>query len=521
MKSFKSLDPVIVIGSGLAGLSTALTIAENQPVILITKKKLTNSNTQLSQGGIAAVWSNDDSCESHIRDTLVAGSGLCDEKAVSILSKDSKSAIERLVKNGVVFDKDNNGNFLLGLEGAHSKPRILHAGGDATGAEIQRAFTTNVLIDNNINIFENTQVIKLITDNLQIEGVVICNHLGKTETINSRQVVLATGGAGQLFQYTSNPDTATGEGCILAYQAGAELSDLEFFQFHPTTLCLPGAPNFLISEAVRGEGAILRNVKKEAFMETVHPLKDLAPRDIVTRAIASEMQETDAAHVFLDVTMLDADKTRKRFPNIFRTCLDYGIDITKQYTPVTPAAHCMMGGITTDLKGRTTVPGLYACGEAARTGVHGSNRLASNSLLECAIFSLKSGETVIQDQTSVPDKWLNKNPMPHLNLSGSKHKPSNLKDISLNKLQSLMWENAGIIRNEESLTKLITEIGEVPPYNTAKCNLKSFELHALKLLGKLLAKSALLRKESRGSHYRSDYPHSNPKATNIIKTTIE
>lgn len=517
MTDFNNSLPVVVVGSGLAGLATARLVAEQQPVILLTKRNLTDSNTQYSQGGIAAVWSSDDSIDLHIKDTLGAGSGMCNPDAVRILSAYSKEAILKLIELGVIFDKDPSGKFLLGLEGAHSLPRILHAGGDATGAEIQRALSDSVSDHPNITILKNSQALSILTDNGKVSGLKYCASDNTIKTLDCSQLVIATGGAGQLYKYTSNPETATGEGIVLAYRAGAELADLEFFQFHPTALNLKGVPNFLISEAVRGEGAILRNSAGQAYMAEKHPLKDLAPRDIVARANAREMLSGET--VYLDATAIGSDRLRKRFPTISKKCLEYGIDIGKDQIPVTPVAHCMMGGITTDLMGRTTVPGLYANGEVARTGVHGSNRLASNSLLECAVFSIRTQKAIQEDQQEAPLLWKNRSDKIVQNMIEAQ----SILDkhlMTLSELQDEMWSNAGIIRSKESLKHIIQALEAVPVTVTEYKDTNSFELHALKVLGKLIAESALRREESRGNHFRSDFPEKNQGEIKVIRRSI-
>lgn len=507
-------DPVAVIGSGLAGLLAARMLADSLPVVILTKKGLNDSNTQHSQGGIAAVWSNNDSSGLHIKDTLTAGRGLCDKEAVSFLSHKSKTAIQRLIQFGVFFDKDNEGNYLLGLEGAHSIPRILYAGGDATGAEIQRALAKNATRHPNIDIVEHAHVTRLECERGSISGLTYYNGSHERVFLKCRQVVLATGGAGRLFRYTSNPETATGEGCVLAYNAGAELADLEFYQFHPSGLRLEGAPNFLISEAVRGEGAILRNSSGEPIMEGVHPLKDLAPRDIVARTIAREQMKSTGSGVFLDACKIDPEKLKKRFPTIFKSCLNYGIDIRKDPIPVTPVAHYMIGGVSSDLHGRATLPGLYSIGETSRTGVHGANRLASNSLLECAVFSIEAAEAVIADRERTPDCWMVKNK--NCNTS-EKRKNNKNNGISLKKLQELMWSNVGLIRCRSSLQTMVDLLRHLPFDFTGPFSPERFELYAMKALGRLIALSALQREESRGSHFRSDFPNPDDRFLYPIK----
>lgn len=513
---FHSNNPIVVIGSGLAGLLAARTIAEKQPVVILTKRKLCDSNTQHSQGGIAAVWSAKDSSTLHVKDTLFAGRGLCDEKAVTFMSEHSRNAIEVLVNLGVLFDKDREGHYRLGLEGAHSTPRILYAGGDATGAEIQRALAESVANHPNITILENSHVVNIKNQNGQVAGVEYYNEANENVVLDCEQVVLATGGGGRIYQYTSNPDTATGEGNVLAYLAGAELADLEFYQFHPTGLNVPGADNFLISEAVRGEGAILRNSSGEAIMANVHTLKDLAPRDIVARTIAAEMFKT-GKNVYLDATGIDSQKLCRRFPTIFESCLQHHIDIRKDQIPITPVAHYMIGGVVTDLYGRTSVKGLYASGEVARTGVHGANRLASNSLLECAVFSIKIAQSISMDQSHPPELWKSPGETPEVN-SDRDDTISVQPDIE--QLRSMMWQNVGLIRNRTNLLAVATALHKTPSVFQGRFTPAAFELFSLRNLAKLITLSALQREESRGSHFRSDFPESNDESLYSIKRSL-
>ncbi|MGK5093915.1 L-aspartate oxidase [Deltaproteobacteria bacterium TL4] len=512
---------LVVVGSGLAGLLTARLAAEKQHVTLITKNTLFDSNTRWSQGGIAAVWGDNDSVELHIRDTAVAGSGICDPQAVEVLSRNSHDAIEQLISLGVCFDKGDDNRFLLGLEGSHSVHRILHAGGDATGAEIQRGLVESVIHHPNIELREHCLATSLIRDKQQIRGIRFFHEPSqKISEIFTSQVVIATGGAGKIYQYTSNPDGATGDGMVLAYCAGAKLMDLEFYQFHPTALNLEGAPNFLISEAVRGEGAILRNVKGERFMEKAHPLRELAPRDIVARAIAYESTKQVGHSIYLDATSLNLEMLPKRFPTIFNTCLQFNIDIRKDWIPITPVAHYMMGGVATDIWGRTSVPGLYACGEVTRTGVHGANRLASNSLLEAAVFSIRTASVLQQDFSQLPE-WPQREdhsfePIP------AAASDSFSESLKLEELQKLMWDNVGIIRNADSLNKVCRRLPKRRALPSTPSSLQQFELECLHLLGRLIAESALERQESRGAHFREDFPKAvDPFMSSTVKSVFD
>ena len=500
-------DPLIVVGSGIAGLLVARLVADSQPVVLMTKANLYESNTKYSQGGIAAVWSEKDSVSLHSQDTMIAGAGLCEPQAVRFLSENSRMAVEQLIQLGTHFDRDEHHHLCLGLEGAHSVHRILHAGGDATGREIQRALVENVRHHPNIEIYEHTLVTEILTEEAKVVGIHYHHLPSRSDQSRScRQVVLATGGAGQLYQYTSNPACATGDGVVLAHRIGAALQDLEFYQFHPTALSLPHCPHFLISEALRGEGAILRNHQGKAFMAQVHPRRDLAPRDIVSRAIAHEMAQKNEAPVFLDATHLNSEKLRHRFPTISQKCGEYGVDICKDLIPVTPVAHYMIGGVVTDLSGRTTIPGLYACGEVARTGVHGANRLASNSLLEGAVFSIKIAK-VIRD-----NPWPNLAQWPKVRratLFQKDHRPdsqSSEPPLTETSFRKSMWDRVGLIRNDVSLKQMLYTLTDCPLPNPAPKSQADFELETMKVLGKLITLSALARKESRGAHFRSDYP---------------
>ena len=499
-----SFKPAVVIGSGVAGLLSAIALAKEQDVLLLTKKKLSDSTTRFSQGGIASVWSSTDSPQQHAQDTLLAGAGLCNKEAVSVLTSQSRQTIKKLIELGIRFDKNRSGRYLLGLEGAHQTPRILHAGGDATGAEIQRALGLCVDKNPRITVLKNSFVIKLLTSERGISGVKYYDQDKTIQKIETPRVILATGGAGKVYSYSSNPDTATGDGITLAFLAGADLLDMEFFQFHPTALNLPGVPNFLISEAMRGEGAILRNEKGSAFMQDHHPLKDLAPRDIVARKIALESKNSEVGHVFLDATNLNNKDVKKRFPTIFKTCFQYGIDISKDRIPITPVAHYLIGGVKTDLWGRTSIPGLYACGEVARTGVHGANRLASNSLLEGAVFALRIGKIFSSDLKTPPiwqKKFIPQSPPPQ----------SEADQVQYVTLSRLMWENAGIVRKRTNL-KYINKLLKEVTFNFTELNStpEDFELFSLRIIGKLISQAAYLRKESRGSHFRSDFPRSVP-----------
>ena len=496
MESF--ISDYVILGSGIAGLNAAYLAKDYGEVFLITKDKLSDSNSSLAQGGIACVMSEIDSFKSHIDDTIYAGAGLCDKAAVEILVKEAPSNIHRLLNIGVDFDK-KDGKLELGREGAHSHNRIIHAG-DYTGKEI-----IDSLIDalSGVKIFENTLALDLLVDDNTVKGVLVKNlSEGKFFIVWAKVVILATGGAGNLFLNTTNPKTSTGDGISIAARQGAVLKDMEFMQFHPTALHGKTRERFLISEAVRGEGGILRNEKGVRFMPFYHKLNELAPRDIVSRAILSEIKKSNLDYVYLDVSNIGKDVFKKRFPLIYSKLEEMGIDIEKDYIPVSPAAHYYMGGIMTDLNGETTIKRLYACGECACTGVQGANRLASNSLLEGLVFSTRA----VNDSK----KYLNVEVTPsHFFNNNKVDREIDVEKIKY-ELQYLMEQNAGIIRSESSLKAMLNWImlhGSILDINADDRD-KS-ELLSLYTISKYMVMSALLRKESRGSHYRLEYPERN------------
>lgn len=506
---------VVIIGSGIAGLYAALKIEQqtklDDGILLITKSKLGESNSRYAQGGMVAVMKDNksDSTESHITDTIKAGAGLSEFNAVKFISEHSDAVVKDLLKFGVEFDRDENNNLCFTKEAAHSVRRILHSGGDATGKMIEKALTKDVSENENIDVYEQTEAVELLV-NSECKGVIVFNDLThEYETIYSSAVILATGGLGQLYKYTTNPAVATGDGIALAYNAGAVLQDLEFIQFHPTALAIDGDENrFLISEAVRGEGAKLVDADGIEFMHKYHEKLELAPRDIVTRANYNEMLEKGVDHVYLNATCIGKDKLAERFPNISRICLENGIDIAHDFIPVAPAAHYSMGGIKTDIEGRTTVKGLYAIGEVASTGLHGGNRLASNSILECVVCAyevanylknkeLKTPKQIDQELKSIIDKYSKELLMEELDIEPLKHE-----------LQEIMWRGAGILRSEQTLTKALEEIRILAkkfPRSTKCLSKEEYEFKNMLLVSKLIINSAIQRKESRGAHYRLDY----------------
>jgi len=496
----------IIIGSGIAGLYTALLAKEAGSVLIITKGSIEDCNTRHAQGGIAAPISNIDSPELHYKDTITAGKDLCDPEAVRILSTEAADRIADLIRFGVLFDTVN-GEIALTREAAHSVPRILHAGGDATGEQIEVTLSRQVRVSS-IKVLEYCLATEIIADKGNVRGVrAIDYHNGLVEDYECRFVIVATGGAGRLYKYTTNSDVATGDGNALAFQAGAEVTDMEFFQFHPTAIRLPGVPPFLISEAVRGEGGVLRDVDGHRFMPDYTPDADLAPRDVVARSILYQMIKTGSDRVFLDVTHLPSQQVTTRFPHIYRFCLDHGLDITKGPIPVAPAAHYFMGGVKVNVWGETNVDGLFAAGETACTGVHGANRLASNSLLEVVVFSKRIVERTKQDkQVATPSATKVEN---HIFSDGSVSKKS-IPRVNLANLQSLMWDKVSIIRNGKDLSKAADILYNWYIALPQPADRPSYELKNMVLNARLITEAALLRKESRGAHFRTDFPSSSP-----------
>jgi L-aspartate oxidase len=493
----------IVVGSGIAGSFAALHASRAGRVMLLTKTEMGESNSVYAQGGIAAAIGDEDSPERHLADTMEVGRGLCDPEAVRVLVEEGPRRIHELVALGVRFDRED-GRLALGREAAHSRPRIVHAGGDTTGAEIQRGLH-QALRDVSVDAREGHIVRRLVVEGGACVGVVAESE-GELVEYRGGAVILAAGGGGSLFSHTTNPPTADGSAAALAYEAGAELADMEFFQFHPTALRKEGAPSFLISEAVRGEGAVLRNSRGERFMVGRHPHAELAPRDILAREIWAEMDRDHADCVYLDIRDLPADWVRSRFPQIYATCLRLGVDITVDLVPVAPAAHYMIGGVRTDASGATSLPGLLACGEAACSGVHGANRLASNSLLESVVFSRRAAraaaEYVAAGGSRVPaavggrgDSRTDRGPEQRRRreLPGIDRPDPGGRVVSAARLPELMWQSAGLVRDGRRLRQALEGVGDgsaSPQHQAAR----------------LLCEAALLREESRGAHYRDDHP---------------
>jgi len=489
----------LVIGSGIAGLSFAIQASKYGKVTIITKKGLMESNTNLAQGGIAAVLDKNDSFESHINDTLRNGCGLCNRKSVETLVKNGPRAIDWLIAQGVEFDKKKD-KIALSMESGHSMKRIVHRG-DYTGKEIEEALVTSVR-RNGILAYENCLALDLIVKDRRCCGAeVLSLKEGKVMAFLSRATILATGGVGQIYAQTSNPYIATGDGIAMAYRAGAKLEDMEFIQFHPTTLQRKDEPNFLISETVRGEGGILRNASGEAFMERYHEAQDLAPRDIVSRAVFEELKRGE---VYLDLRRKERAFILRRFPTIYKECLRHGIDITKDLIPVVPAAHYICGGIKVDLNGESSIAGLFAFGECASTGVHGANRLASNSLLESVVFSTLS---VLRARSYLNSEFLGTVPQ---------ETPLEVEDIDgrgdeiREELQNLMWKYVGVVRRNDGLTYAISKLRDlekkVERINKDVLRSSFVEMRNMITVAKLIAKAASIRRESRGTHYLIEYP---------------
>lgn len=502
----RSFDYVIV-GSGIAGLYTALLARGLGSVLLLTKGSLEECNTRFAQGGIAAAIGPGDTPQLHMDDTAAAAAGLGDPQSVRILAEEAADRIADLIRFGVPFDTVH-GAIALAREGAHSQPRVLHAGGDATGEHIERVLGT-LARQSSIAVQEHSLVADIhVEEGIARSVSVFDSRTTTVEEIGCRFLVLATGGAGRLFRLTTNSEVVTGDGVALAYRAGAEIMDMEFFQFHPTALRLPGAPVFLISEAVRGEGGILRNEAGRAFMAGYSPQAELAPRDVVARSIVAEMRKTGADHVYLDVRHLPASRVTTRFPQIYRFCLEHGLDITRALIPVAPAAHYMMGGIKVDTWGESNIQGLLAAGETACTGAHGANRLASNSLLETLVF----GKRLVK-RTAGPEAAgaeLHQRTEELHRLPAREVDPRGYPAPSLAAVQHLMWDKVGIERSAEGLTEAANTLAAWERSLPAPSDRPSYELRNAVLAGRLMAEAGLLRRESRGAHFRSDFPEPSP-----------
>lgn len=494
----------VVVGAGIAGLRAAIELAPAGRVLVIAKDSLRESSSEYAQGGIAAALSDDDEIELHEQDTLIAGDGLCDPAAVHMLVEEAPAAIEQLIEWGTAFDREGT-RLLFGREGAHSRNRILHAHGDSTGREIAKTLRQRATEVENISFHSFAAVTDLLLRNGEVAGVCAYDESTRSPVrVEARGVLLATGGLGRVFENTTNPDVATGDGVACAFRAGARIADIEFVQFHPTALFVPGAPRFLLSEALRGEGAYLRNASGERFMERYHALKELAPRDVVSRSIVMELRASEEPSAFLDLTHLPRGFVRERFPRIYQTCLHFGVDLETAAAPVRPAAHYEMGGVRTDLSGATSLKRLYAAGEVACTGVHGANRLASNSLLEALVFGQRAGTAM---RNLPPLQSGLQGSLPEIQF------PS----ISERDLRAIAWNACGILRSGPELAAACKRLQSRCRTANPQADRAAYELRNMHQVAFLIAQAALARQESRGGHYRTDFP---AKSTEFEKHSL-
>ncbi len=514
----------LIIGSGIAGLYSAILLSKQGTVAIVTKKHKAESNTNYAQGGIASVFDPDDSFDQHIKDTMYAGAGLCKKDAVQLIVEEGPHHINELFRLGVPFDKNQTGKFDLGREGGHKFHRIVHVK-DHTGRDVETILLDQIKENPNISIYEDHVAIDLITEHHIFETVpaaenklscwgayVLNSKTQKVHKFTAKATILSSGGCGQVYRHTSNPDIATGDGVAMCYRAGAPIANMEFMQFHPTTLYHPEADSFLISEAVRGFGGILINKAGEDFMPNYHEMASLAPRDIVARAIDTELKKRGDSSVFLDVTHKNPEETKKRFPLIYDKCMNFKIDITKEPIPVVPAAHYSCGGVVTDLKAKTNIKGLFACGEVACTGVHGANRLASNSLLEALVFAFKACESATE---FVSNNNFIFPRIPHWDDAGTFNSEEWVL-ISHDKLEikNLMWDYVGIVRSNLRLERALSRIRLIRQevenfYRRTTVTENLVELRNLATVSQLIIQSALMRRESRGLHYTTDYTKTN------------
>jgi L-aspartate oxidase len=495
---------ILVIGAGIAGLRAALEVPAGLDVLVVTKDKVQQSNSAYAQGGIAGVLSPEDRFENHIEDTLSAGGGLCDREVVEMVVREAPAQINDLVRWGTHFDEEE-GHLALTREGGHSHRRIVHALGDATGHEVMRAMIARAQAAANVTMWDDTFTLDLLTHDGACVGAMVWRPGQGWLLVWAKQTILASGGAGMVYRETTNPPVATGDGMAAAYRAGAELRDMEFMQFHPTVLYVAGSGRFLISEAVRGEGAYLRDKQLKRFMLDVDPRAELAPRDVVAQAIVRCMERTRHPNVFLDLRHLDTALVRKRFPGIDKVCRSFGLDITSDLIPIRPGAHYMVGGVTVDMHGRTALPGLWAAGEVTSSGLHGANRLASNSLLEGLAYGALCGRGASDGAGRIPDRWT------ALPLS-SRLQPDEAEGLDIadvtNSLRSLMVRNMGVIRDRGGLEEAARDVAFWCRYALARefSTRAGWELQNLLTIARLMIHAALERAESRGVHFRSDHP---------------
>jgi L-aspartate oxidase len=505
MKATPAETDFLVIGAGVAGLRAAIDLAAAGRVVVLAKREVTDSATQFAQGGIAAALSDEDDIGLHLQDTLNAGDGLSNPDAVKILVEEGPERIEELIRWGTEFDREGT-KLAFGREGAHSRSRILHAHGDSTGREILRTLYAKSKTLKHISIHEFEFSVDLSLHSGRVAGVHLLDEQGPLRELSASEVLLATGGLGQLYRNSTNPDVATGDGVAMAFRAGAEVGDMEFVQFHPTVLYQKNAPRFLLSEALRGEGAYLRNAEMFRFMPKYHPMGELAPRDLVARAIVHELEVSRMKDpvVYLDLTHLDAGHIQARFPHIYATCMKHNIDITSELIPIRPAAHYSMGGIRTDLEGRTSLPGLFAAGEAAANGVHGANRLASNSLLEGLVFGARAAKAM---RSELRKKPATARPTPKMSYADGLQETGG--EESIREIQDLMGQHVGIVRTGAGLRQALERLDQFESRVAHPRTRRDWEARNLHGVAKLVARSALAREESRGAHYRSDFPEHN------------
>jgi L-aspartate oxidase len=502
-----------VVGSGVAGMRAAIELSQAGSVLVLAKSSLSESATAYAQGGVAFALSDEDEIALHGQDTVNAGDGLSNPEGAALLAEEGPKYITQLIEWGTEFDRAGT-KLAFTQEAAHSRSRILHARGDSTGREISRALLVRAHSIPHLHLRPHAFTTRLMMEKGRAIGLqFIDENDGSVHELRAGATLLATGGLGQIYRETTNPEVATGDGMAVAYEAGAALSDMEFVQFHPTALAIKGAPRFLLSELLRSEGAILRNINLERFMKRYHEAHDLAPRDVVARAIASEMHRTNSKHVYLDMTSKSKEFFEKRFPRIYSTCLSYGLDFASDLAPVSPAAHFIMGGVKTDLWGHTSISGLYAAGEIAATGVHGANRLASNSLLEGLVFGARAGIAMIKDApgsrkspahlpgSPAPKTWNNTEKPP------DRAKPSASIAAAIEEIKELMWKQVGILRSGKDLKAAVEALSQLGLPRGEKDGRYEHELRSLHTLSLLVARSALARQESRGSHYRADFPY--------------